>query len=684
MKRLLVWAAFISVLFVQSQNEEIDRLTVELTYEKQDSSKVNKSLLLISKLLDAENYAKAFLYVDETLDLAKSLNYSSALAEANYYKALIYSVRNDYFNAIDNYGKSLNLYARVNDSMGLAKVNSQLGLLEIERGNYRKGLSYSLAAITTFERYDLKWELASAYESMAGAYLKTDNADKALEFYEKALFVNRSIGEADRIKNITFNIAKLYSERKEHRKAIDYYQDALQLLKATDDDELLGELLPRLGNEYLLFKEYDKSTEYLLKGLQLNRAKNNAQGLAITLNGLGNLNFQLGKFKTAESQLLEAFSIANDNDLKPEILENYQLRIQLDSTRGYFQNAFKWQSAYYDLKSSMAASKNSYKEAFIDNPEIPSLEASSIENEVADLSEDSDFINSKDNQILIYGLIIISIILVIIVIVLIGKNKSVREHYAKQTSEIQALSEKNEVLSKDNSILEESNQVKDKLFSIVSHDLKDSISSIKAFLDLLRDDSISKEEFNELVPELSENANNASSLLYNLLNWSKSQLHSLEAKPEMFNIQDIFRDKIDLIERKVEEKSIILIDESQRDFVYADKSMIEIVIQNLMSNAVKFSRIGDMITISNTDKNGNCLICVEDTGVGISEENISKLFHAANNFTTRGTDNEKGTGLGLSIAKEMVELNNGKIWVESTENVGSKFFIELPKAAPKA
>ena len=117
--------------------------------------------------------------------------------------------------------------------------------------------------------------------------------------------------------------------------------------------------------------------------------------------------------------------------------------------------------------------------------------------------------------------------------------------------------------------------------------------------------------------------------------------------------------------------------------MYADKSMIEIVLQNLITNAVKFSKNGDMITLSNTDKNGKSLICVEDTGVGISEDNLSKLFNAANNFTTRGTKNEKGTGLGLSIAKDLVQLNQGKIWVESTLNVGSKFFIELPKTAPK-
>jgi signal transduction histidine kinase len=229
--------------------------------------------------------------------------------------------------------------------------------------------------------------------------------------------------------------------------------------------------------------------------------------------------------------------------------------------------------------------------------------------------------------------------------------------------------------------LEEINNVKDRLFSIVSHDLKDSISSIKGFIDLLREEGISQEEFYELIPELSENADNASLLLFNLLNWSKTQLQNLEPNPELFNIQDVFKTKMALIEQKVEQKRIVLIDESQRELIYADKSMIEIVIQNLLTNAVKFSRTGDMITISNKKQNGNTLICIEDTGVGIAKENLDKLFKS-NAFTTIGTKNEKGTGLGLSICKELVELNKGRIWVESTVNVGTKFYVELPKDRP--
>ena len=454
------------------------------------------------------------------------------------------------------------------------------------------------------------------------------------------------------------------------------------MLNPTKDQNLRGEILPKLGSEYLKFKEYDKASEYLVEGLKYNRKQNNEEGILLALNAIGNLNLQKRKVKLAEIQLNEAYSIAQKIDNKPALLENYKLHIALDSTRGYYQNAFFWQNKYYDLKDELL--KINQPVFPVDTEPLDLNTSNLIEEEIGNFEEEDNSNKTiktwLNNPLIIYGAIAATAILLTLLLLNYLKSKKYRETIIEQKEKLKQEQIRSEAILEQAHHLEEVNQVKDKLFSIVSHDLKDSISSIKAFLDLLKEDSISKEEFRELIPELSENANNASSLLFNLLNWSKSQMQNLEPNPELFNIQDVFHTKMALVEQKVEDKRIVLIDESQRDFVYADKSMVEIVIQNLITNAVKFSRTGDVITVSNQDVNGKALICVEDTGVGISEENIKKLFNANKNFTTVGTKNEKGTGLGLTIAKDLVELNNGRIWVESTVNVGSKFFIELPKS----
>ena len=160
-------------------------------------------------------------------------------------------------------------------------------------------------------------------------------------------------------------------------------------------------------------------------------------------------------------------------------------------------------------------------------------------------------------------------------------------------------------------------------------------------------------------------------------------MQSLEPKPSLFDIQEVFESKVKLVDQRMENKGIALVDHTLRDFAYADRSMFEIVVQNLLANALKFCKNGDTITISNHISNGSCIVSIADTGIGISKENLDKLFKD-NSFTTMGTDNEKGTGLGLSICKELVELNNGKIWVESTQGVGSTFYVQLPKSRPSS
>ena len=367
-----------------------------------------------------------------------------------------------------------------------------------------------------------------------------------------------------------------------------------------------------------------------------------------------------------------AQNLANDN----ELLKHYSIRKALDSTKGDYVKAFNWQREYYELKNRI--DRENLRPIIDDrSTEVQPI----IEEPTREPTASEEELISK-NKILwyvIYGLGGLFLISLIFAISTLNKRGDLNRQIKFLMDKNREYKAQNDEYTERTAHLEEMNHVKDRLFSIVSHDLKDSITSIKAFLDLLKENSISEREFNELIPELSDNADNASALLLNLLNWSKSQMQNLEPKPEMINIQEVFQEKLQLIDKKVKKKRIVLLDESIKGFVYADRSMVEIVIQNLLANAVKFSRVGDVITVSNRDKNGNCLVCIEDTGVGISEENQKKIF-GTGGFTTRGTHDEKGTGLGLSICKQLVEMNNGKIWVESELGMGSKFFVELPNS----
>lgn len=680
MKQLITLTAFLFTIFSSlSQTKEQDSLVMQFAFQKLDSTKVDTSIELIKSFYNTEDYQKALGYISQTEKLSASLQYHRATAEIKYYKALIYSQRDDYYNALDNYNMSLRLFDQLKDSLGIAKVNNSLGLVEIKRGNYNRGLRYSLSAIDIFEQKNLRSELSLAYNNLSEAYFNTNQVDKSLEFNLKALQIREQLRDSSGIKASTKNIAILYSLRKEHRKAIEYFEKLLGYLDITNEEDQIirGDVLPRIGDEYLQFNDYQKSATYLLEGLKLNRNTNNELGILKTLNSLANLNFKQRKVRLAELQLNEAFSLTKQVNDDNELLKNYKLRVAIDSTNGKFRSAFKWQGDYHALKNKLNKQITT-PVVFDEEPlDINQPINPSIDNTTSTI----DTKKLKKLKLIAYALGSALIIALIVLIVVYIKSRSNKEEFEELEQTNKQYKLQNDSILEQTRHLEEMNQVKDRLFSIVSHDLKDSITGVKAFLDLLKEDSISQEEFDELIPELSENADNASALLMNLLNWSKSQMQNLEPKPELFNIQDVFTDKMSLVEKKVNQKQIILLDESIKDFAYADRSMIEIVIQNLLANAVKFSRVGDVITVSNRERNGNILICIEDTGVGISKENQEKLFKNSG-FTTRGTGHEKGTGLGLSICKQMVELNYGKIWVESEPNLGSKFFVELPKAKP--
>lgn len=675
-KQFLTFIAVLSVLFVSSQSKELDSLTLQLAFQKPDTSKVNTSIKLIDILYNSKDYKKAIMFIDESERLSKSLNYDKGAAQAIYFKALIFADKDDYYNAIDNFNKSKLIFEKIKDTLEIAKVNNGIGLIEINRGNYKSGLESSLAAISVFEKRYMFENLSSAYNNLATAYYKTDKFDKSLEFNFKALEVRERLKDTLSLTTTYRNIASLYSIKKDHNNAISYYEKVLKLLETNSNQNLKGEILPKIGQEYLNLKDYTKAAENLVAGARFNRRSKNQEGLLQSLNGLAELNLANRKFDLVEGQLTEAAIIANELSDEKELLKNYELMMKLDSAKGNFQNAFMWQREYQKLKDKLY--KKEYTNAGLVETDY---NASEKDEKLIQEQQLKDEANTKQiNKLKIISYILVgAFALASTFLLLIYLKRKSRIKYTRELEEKnKQIQEKNEAILSQSKNLEEINVVKDKLFSIVSHDLKDSVTSIKGFIDLLKDGSLSNEEFNELVPELSENADNASLLLFNLLNWSKSQMESLEPKPEYFNIKEVFKDKIKLVEQKIEKKKIILVDETANDTIYADRSMVEIIIQNLLTNAVKFCHEGDVISISNSIENGKSLFYIKDTGVGISEENLDKLFKS-NSFTTIGTTNEKGTGLGLTICKELVELNHGKIWVESSVNIGSKFYVELPK-----
>lgn len=229
--------------------------------------------------------------------------------------------------------------------------------------------------------------------------------------------------------------------------------------------------------------------------------------------------------------------------------------------------------------------------------------------------------------------------------------------------------------------LEELNKTKDRFFSIIAHDLKNPFNSLLGILDLLKEDydELDDVERKEYVEILNKTSNRLFRLLTNLLDWSRAQTNSIKFEPKDTNISEIIDDNIKMLQYQAEAKDIKLVSNIQEIIILeADYNMISSVVRNLLNNAIKFTNKGGCVRVYAVKEYDYYKFCVEDNGVGISKENISKLFKIEEKLTTQGTDSEVGTGLGLMLCKEFIEKHGGVIRVESVLGEGAIFSFSLP------
>jgi len=229
--------------------------------------------------------------------------------------------------------------------------------------------------------------------------------------------------------------------------------------------------------------------------------------------------------------------------------------------------------------------------------------------------------------------------------------------------------------------LTELNAMKDRLYSIIGHDLRGSFNSILGFSELLTEsyDDLTKEERRQFATNINSASKGAYNLLENLLEWSRIQLGRTPFSPEELNLDLFINEAFVHVRHAAVHKDITLVTKvSPEQVVYADKNMLSTILRNLVSNGIKFTRPNGRVDITATESPDKVEICVTDNGIGMSKEIQGKLFHIDSLLSNPGTQNEKGTGLGLILCKEFIEKHGGIIHVESQEGKGSRFVFTLP------
>ncbi|RZL46255.1 MAG: HAMP domain-containing histidine kinase, partial [Pedobacter sp.] len=350
-----------------------------------------------------------------------------------------------------------------------------------------------------------------------------------------------------------------------------------------------------------------------------------------------------------------------------------------------YESALSFKNQYIAVNDSLDNSKTT-KEVILND-----LHRVNTDNK--DLEKRNETISAKiTDYVITISIITALLLLVVILLVLYYKRNTEKKNannllqqqkhqVAEVNEELSALNEElktqMEIISAQNLELEKLNGVKNKFFSIVSHDLRGPIHSLKALFGMYRSGILNEEELGNLLERLEDTVYNTASFLDNLLEWSKSQLGGIVVKPINVSLNEVISHNIKLMESQIKLKSIKVENNVAANLTaFADLNMIHVVIRNLLSNAIKFCSKGDEITFDAKIENNQLICSIKDTGHGISELDKENLFNLTHQPGT-GTSGEKGHHIGLILCRDMIMQNNGNLQVESKLGEGTTFYITL-------
>ena len=439
-----------------------------------------------------------------------------------------------------------------------------------------------------------------------------------------------------------------------------YFHEAEELEREGEPNiSNFTQLLGNIGQAYYHIKNYNESLKYLKEAEEITQANSSSINPTVKINNnvnFGKLYMALDQNDQAEIYLNNALAISNDyNYLPGKQTANEQLTEFYIST-GDFEKALKSSEIANDLRDSIY---NAEKFEIIENLKT----RYEVEKKDAELTLLADLNESRTFQRNLMGF------LTIVIMILFGFM------YRNYTNKIKS----NKELMTKQEELEETNRMKNKLFSIIGHDLRGPFQGLLGGLLLIQDGAFSDAEKKDFIQRLIESGKATHEVLESLLIWGKAQ--SFESNPEKLNSKKLIEDSIKPYKEAARQKNITLVNNATEEFmIMADYKEFEFVLRNLINNAIKYTHPDGQVSV-NTKLNGEKLkIDIIDNGVGIPSYRLPGIFELDQIQSTTGTKNEAGSGLGLVVCHDLITKNKGEIMVESEQGHGSKFSIILPLA----
>ncbi|MDX9845710.1 MAG: tetratricopeptide repeat-containing sensor histidine kinase [Tenuifilaceae bacterium] len=585
--------------------------------------------------------------------------------------------------------ESHRLSTSIGYAKGLGESYHNMGTAKAVFGWYDKGLIDLIESARIRESDQDTDGLVSTYNNIGYIYSELKNDDKALDFYEKA-FALINYSNSPRIVGIIINnIGHVNFRKKNYDRALEFFYQAYEHNKRNNDQRGESNSLSNIGLVYHIRGDYAKGLEYHLQAYELGRNLNDKFGLVNTLRNISESYLKLNRDVDATNYALRSLLLAQELNSIAEELNTSGLLARIYEKRGRFKEAANYYKIESTLKDSLFNIQNS--EAIGKIQAAYEIDNQIKENEFLRKEQNVNFQKIRIQRIsLILSVLLLFLVIVLMVFIILANRriKQAVEQLTRKNEEAteqkETIQQKVKALDEKNSELQSSNSIKNKLISVIAHDLKNPFNSISGYSELLVSNfrEYTNDEVENFLGIIHDSAIKGNMLLDNLLQWSRLQTSSIQFLPVEHPLYRIVNDELFFATQKAKEKNIEILNEIQEDLVvYADSNMLKTVIRNLVSNALKFTPEGGTICIVAKKEVASLLISVSDSGMGIEPHIKEKLFTGEAGVTTASTSGEKGTGLGLMICRDFIKKHGGEIWVESKPGHGATFFFRLPNKA---
>jgi signal transduction histidine kinase len=655
---LFLWSTFIlSIQLGYSQNN-LPKVS-EIISMPDGVEKLDAYLILLRNT-QINHPDSALIFVPDALRLAKIQNDKQKESEVFFCQSIALSNKGLTSEAIVSARQALEAIKLTDNLINESRIISHLGTIYGDIGDYAEAAKLFDQALKISEQQNDSLGIINGYLRL-GVIQSFQNQDKeSIDFYNQGLTIARAYKRTTSIRSILNNIGIAHAKQGQYEQALVYLHES-ELLEREGEPNISNftQLLGNIGQAYYHIKNYNKSLEYLKEAEQLTISNTSSINPIVKVNNnvnFGKLYMALQEYTQAENYLNEALRIANEYNILPSQQTALEQLTDFYRTTGEFEKALESSRTANDLRDSIY---NSEKFEIIENLKT----RYEVEKKNAELALLANLNESRTFQRNLMGFLIIVIMILFAFMYhnYSNKIKSNQELLAKQEE------------------LEETNRMKNKLFSIIGHDLRSPFQSLLGGLLLIQDGAFSEDEKRDFIHRLIESGKATHEILESLLIWGKAQ--SFESNPEKLNSKKLIEDSIKPYKEAARQKNINIVSNvSEEVIVIADYKEIEFVLRNLINNAIKYTHPDGQVSVTSQLNGDKLKIDIIDNGIGIPSYRLPVIFDLDQIRSTAGTKNEAGSGLGLVVCQDLITKNKGQIKVESELGQGSKFSILLPLA----